>query len=64
VDQLSLKDTVRKINTKAEILLKELKHQGWVKSYILTASPAAQDFTAFLSDFWNWETSAYIKEKR
>jgi integrase len=66
VKDLSLKDTARKIKTKAEAetLLKEMKRMGWVKSYITAESPAAQDFAAFLSDFWDWEKSPYIKEKR
>ena len=66
VYDLSLKDTARKIKTndEAEILLMEMKRLGWIKSYVLTESPAAQDFTAFLSDFWNWDKSAYIAEKR
>lgn len=37
---------------------------GWLKSYVLAESPAAQDLIMFLSDFWNWETSPYIKEKK
>jgi len=66
VQDLSLKDTVRKIKTiaEAEILIEEMKRAGWVKSYVLAESPAAQDFIAFLSDFWDWEKSPYIKEKR
>ena len=66
VQDLGLKDFARKIKTKteAEILLYEMKRMGWIKSYVLAESPAAQDFAAFLSDFWDWEKSPYIKEKR
>jgi integrase len=66
VQDLALKDVARKIKTKseAEILLEEIKRTGWIKSYVLTESPAAQDFAAFLSGFWDWEKSPYIKEKR
>ena len=66
VQDLSLKDTARKIKTKAEaeILLKELKRMGWIKSYVLTETLAAQDFALFLSEFWDWDISAYITEKR
>jgi len=66
VKDLSLKDTARKIKTitEAEILIEEMKRAGWIKSYVLAETPAAQDFTAFLSDFWDWEKSPYIKEKR
>ena len=66
VQDLALKDVARKIKTKPEacILLEEMKRMGWIKSYVLTESPAAQDFPAFLADFWNWDKSAYISEKR
>ena len=66
VQDLSLKDTARKIKTmgEAEMLLTEMKRMGWIKSYVLTESQAAQDFTAFLSEFWDWNKSAYIAEKR
>jgi len=66
IQDLSLKDTARKIKTKSEteILLKEMKRMGWIKSYVLTETLAAQDFTLFLSEFWDWDKSAYITEKR
>jgi len=66
VQDLALKDTARKIKTKAEaeILIKEMKRAGWIKSYVLAESQAAQDLAAFLSDFWDWDKSPYIKEKR
>jgi hypothetical protein len=53
VQDLAHKDVARKIKTKAEaeILLKEMKRMGWIKSYVLSESPAAQDITLFLSDF-------------
>jgi hypothetical protein len=41
-----------------------MKRMGWIKSYVLTETTAAQDFPAFLSDFWDWNKSAYIAEKR
>jgi hypothetical protein len=55
VKDLSLKDAARKIRTKseAEILLKEMRRMGWIKSYALTETPAAQDFNLFLSVFWD-----------
>jgi integrase len=66
VKDLSLKDTARKVGntTEADIMLKELKRQGWIKNYVLADTPQAQDFSTFLTDFWDWEKSAYIKEKR
>jgi len=41
-----------------------MKRLGWIKSYVLVETPAAQNFTLFLSDFWDWDKSAYISEKR
>jgi len=66
VQDLSFKDTARKVKTKveAEILLEEMKRMGWIKSYVLTETLAAQNFTTFLSEFWDWNKSAYIAEKR
>ena len=47
VQDLSFKDTARKVKTKveAEILLEEMKRMGWIKSYVLTETLAAQNFT-------------------
>jgi len=66
VQDLALKDVAQKIKTKAEaeILLSEMKRTGWIKSYVLIESPEVQEFTSFLSEFWDWEKSPYIKEKR
>jgi len=65
VQDLSLIDVARRIKSEAEVetLLFELKRLGWVKSFILKETPQAQDFVSFLTDFWEWETSPYIKEK-
>jgi len=62
----AVKDFARQIRSvaQAETLLKEMKHLGWVKAYVLNDTPAAQDFTTFLSTFWDWEKSPYIKEKQ
>ncbi|MDR2701801.1 MAG: site-specific integrase [Spirochaetaceae bacterium] len=65
VQDLSLIDVARKIKTDAETetLLCELKRLGWVKSFILKETPQAEDFISFLTAFWDWDTSPYIKEK-
>jgi hypothetical protein len=66
VQDMAIKDVARKIKTKAEaeMLLEGMKRMGWIKSYVLVESPAAQDITLFLSEVWNWNKSAYIAEKR
>jgi integrase len=66
VQDLSLRDVAKKVKTEseAETLLNEMKLVGWIKSYVLSKSPAVQDFALFLSEFWDWDKSAYIAEKR
>jgi len=65
VRDLSLKNEARKLNTKedADIILSELQRLGLVKSYILDNTQKAQVFNSFLTTFWDWGTSPYIKEK-
>jgi hypothetical protein len=66
VHDLSLKDIARKIKTETEVetLVTELLRLGWMKSYVLKETPAAEDFISFLTTFWEWDISPYIKEKR
>jgi integrase len=65
VQDLSFKDMVRKIKTgnEAEGVLAELKRLGWVKGFVVKETPQAEDFIGFMSTFWDWDTSPYIKEK-
>jgi integrase len=51
--------------TKADagFICKELQCRGLLKSYILEESVQAIDFVTYLTDFWDWEKSPYIKEK-
>ena len=61
VQDLSLKNVARKINTgdEAEIVIGELKRSGFIKSCILNGTPQAVDFVSFLKTFWDWEISLY-----
>jgi len=65
VQDLTLKDTVRKIKTpeEAQVILDELRRLGWIKSYVMKGTPGAEDFIAFLKRFWDWDESPYIREK-
>ena len=65
VTDLALKDMVRNIKAGEEVktLLTELTRQGWVKSYVQTETPGAVDFIEFMSNFWDWDNSPYIREK-
>ena len=66
IQRHALKDMARKIETvaDAEIVLNELVRSGLIKSYVLADTQAAKDFNEFLIEFWNWEVSPYIQEKR
>src|SRR5215469_11236183 len=66
VKDLALKDMVRKIKTKeeAEAVLNELRRLGWVKGFILKETESAEDFITFLINFWDWEKSPYVNEKK
>ena len=47
----------------AEFICKELQRRGFLKSYVLENTTQAIDFIKYLTDFWDWEKSPYIKEK-
>ena len=47
----------------AEFICKELKRRSQLKSYVLEESIQSIDFVSYLTDFWDWEKSPYIKEK-
>jgi integrase len=47
----------------AEFICKELQRRGLLKSYVLEDSVQAIDFISYLTNFWDWEKSPYIKEK-
>jgi integrase len=47
----------------AEFICKELQRRGMLKAYVLEESIQAIDFVTYLTDFWDWEKSPYIKEK-
>jgi len=62
----SLRDMAKKIDATrvdAEFICKELQRRGLLKSFVLEESVQATDFIAYLTDFWDWEKSSYIKEK-
>jgi len=62
----ALRDMAKEADTTkadAEFICKELQRRGLLKSYVLQESPQAIDFVTYLTDFWNWEKSPYIKEK-
>ncbi len=64
VNDLALKDTMRKLKTgeEVELIQAELKRLGWLKNYVRKDTPGAVDFISFLDTFWDWTTSPYIEE--
>ena len=62
VSDLSLRDVARNIKTEDEAMafLAEIRKQGWVKSFVLSDTPQAQEFTSFLANFWDWEKSVSL----
>jgi integrase len=47
----------------AAFIVENLKCRGLLKSYVLFETKQAQALTSFLLNFWDWETSPYIKER-
>ena len=64
VQEMSLKDMVRKIRSggEAETVMAELKKQGWAKDIIKSEAGERADFIAFMTAFWDWDTSPYVEE--
>ena len=62
---ISMREALRDIKTpdEAEFICRELKKQGFLKTYVVTGSRQDEDFGAFLQAFWDYENSPYIKEK-
>jgi integrase len=62
---LSLRESLREIKTsnEAEFICRELKRQGLLKNYVMAGTKQDVDFGSFLLNFWDYDTSPYIKEK-
>ena len=62
---ISMREALRDIkNTaEAEFLCKELKRRGFLKAYAVAGTGQAVDFLSFLRNFWEYDSSPYIKEK-
>jgi integrase len=62
---IPLRNILREVKTTAEadFVCKELKQQGLLKNYVVAESKQAVDFTDFLRNFWDYDTSPYVKER-
>ena len=66
VKQYSLRDMAKSAGiTKADavFICKELSRRGFLKSYVMTESKQAVDFGEYLRGFWDYDHSAYVREK-
>lgn len=66
LQQLSLRDLTKTIDiskSDALFLCNELQCRGLLKNFIPAESKKAIDLSEYLLNFWNWNTSPYIKEK-
>jgi len=64
--QYSMRDMAKASDISKEdavFICKELQRRGMLKSYVITESKNDVEFTEFLINFWDWETSPYIKER-
>jgi len=61
---LNLQEVLRnKTTAEADFICRELKRQGLLKTYVVTESKQAVDFTSFLENFWDYDSSPYVREK-
>jgi integrase len=49
--------------TDAEFIVKELQRRGFLKTAVLANTKQDRDFVEFLSTFWDFDSSPYIREK-
>jgi len=62
---LSLINVMRTVKTapEAEYVCRELKRQGLLQNYVIANSRQSIDFCDYLRNFWDYDSSPYIKEK-
>ena len=63
--ELVIKDIARQFQTleDAGLLLDEFKRLGLVNGYTAISAEPGEDFLSFMANFWDWDTSPYVKEK-
>jgi integrase len=62
---ISVMDALRQIQTTAEadFVCRELKRKGLLKSFVITGGKQDVDFPSYLHNFWDYDSSPYVKEK-
>jgi integrase len=62
--QRSLRDIAKEADpADAEFIVNELKRRGLLKSAVIAESKQDRDFAEYLTHFWDYDTSPYVKEK-
>jgi len=62
----SLRDTIRHANISmpdAEFIINDLKRRGLVLSCVFAGAPDSVRLADYLTEFWDWDRSPYIREK-
>jgi integrase len=62
---ISIREALKTVESAAdaEFICRELKRQGLLKVYVVANSQQAVDFGIFLRDFWEYDTSPYVRER-
>jgi len=62
---ISIREALRTVDSAAdaEFICRELKRQGLLKVYVVAHTQQAVDFGGFLRDFWEYDTSPYVRER-
>jgi integrase len=62
---LSVMDALKQVQTlsEADFICRELKRRGLLKIFVITGSKQDTGFPDYLQNFWDYETSPYVKEK-
>ena len=62
--EYTLRDLAKEADkTDAESIVNELKRLGLLKSAVITDTKQDRDFAEFLTNFWDYDNSPYVKEK-
>jgi integrase len=62
---ISIREALRTVESAAdaEFICRELKRQGLLKVYVVANTKQSADFGSFLREFWEYDTSPYVKER-
>jgi integrase len=62
--QCTLRDVAKEADfADAEFIVKELQRRGLLKSAVMTGTRQDRDFAEFITNFWDYDHSPYIREK-